>query len=212
MNCSLFNDLLPFLWTASDFFWNYRCPSRTFVVHRRDVVDPRRLEWSWAPLRRFHESTHLYSASDFPTDFREQGILMKILVVDDEPDFRAMLREWLFRQGHDAHDVSDEREVLKILQQSHYDLVTLDLMMPQANGLTLVSQIRNVSPKTQVIVVSGEADVRVAVEVIKAGAQACMAKPVEFEAFRDELTRLKNTLGLNSSVPGRSVVSDVATS
>ena len=115
---------------------------------------------------------------------------MKILVVDDEPDFRAMLREWLFRQGHDAHDVSDEREVLKILQQSHYDLVTLDLMMPQANGLTLVSQIRNVSPKTQVIVVSGEADVRVAVEVIKAGAQACMAKPVEFEAFRDDLTEL----------------------
>jgi DNA-binding NtrC family response regulator len=127
---------------------------------------------------------------------------MRIIVIDDEAGFRQMMSEWLRKQGFDASDVSDGPDLLELLQKNHYDVVILDLVMPTANGLTLTSEIRRLCPQTQVVVVSAAADVRVAVEAARAGAETCLEKPVEFTVLRSELRRIQQMLGSESAAPG----------
>lgn len=124
---------------------------------------------------------------------------MKILVVDDDPDFCQMLQEWLTKEGYHARTIDGGPEVLATVQENQYDAVILDLYMPNANGLTLISRIRSLRPNTQVIVISAVADVRVAVEAARAGADACMEKPVQFTALRNELTTFKRRSNLVAS-------------
>ena len=122
---------------------------------------------------------------------------MRILVIDDNTAFRWMLAEWLRKEGHDARDTNGDLTIADH-EYGQYDIVILDLMMPQANGLTLISRIREAWPRTKVIVISAAADVRVAIEATKEGAEACLEKPVDFDCLRNELTRLQ----AESSVPG----------
>jgi DNA-binding NtrC family response regulator len=127
---------------------------------------------------------------------------MRILVIDDEAGFRQMMTEWLQKQGYDACDISDGPEVLDLLKKNHFDVVILDLVMPKANGLTLISEIHRLCPQTRMIVVSAAADVRVAVEAARAGAETCLEKPVEFDVLRSELQRLQQMSDSESAAPG----------
>jgi two-component system nitrogen regulation response regulator GlnG len=116
---------------------------------------------------------------------------MRILVIDDNAAFRSMLAEWLRKEGHDAGDMNGDFESLTHHDFGQYDVLILDLMMPKANGLTLISRIREAHPRTRIIVVSAAADVRVAIQATKEGAEACLEKPVDFECLRNELNRLE---------------------
>src|SRR5262245_29928993 len=115
------------------------------------------------------------------TTSRDKGPIMRILVVDDEPAFRQMLAEWLSRRGYDVATLNNEAEVLDILEPGAFDVVILDLMMPRANGLSLISRVRELRPDTNVIIISAATDVRIAIEATRAGAEACLEKPVDFE-------------------------------
>jgi DNA-binding NtrC family response regulator len=124
---------------------------------------------------------------------------MRILVVDDNPAFRWMLIEWLRKEGHDATDMQGEFETFSSHEYAQYDVVILDLLMPKANGMTLISRIREVCPDSKIIVISAAADVRVAIEAARAGAEACLEKPVDFALLRNELSRLDGALEFESS-------------
>jgi DNA-binding NtrC family response regulator len=119
---------------------------------------------------------------------------MRILVIDDNAAFRWMLAEWLRKEGHDARDMNGDLATITDNEYGQYDVLILDLMMPQANGLTLISRIREACPRTKIIVISAAADVRVAIEATKEGAEACLEKPVDFDCLRNELTRLEGVL------------------
>jgi DNA-binding response OmpR family regulator len=126
---------------------------------------------------------------------------MQILVIDDDGRFRQMLRTWLVKQGHDVHDAADGPQALELLRRIQYDVVTLDLMMPKANGQTSISEIRRFRPETHIIVVSAEANTRVAVESIKLGAEAFLEKPVDFGALENELARLAGMAAYGTPAP-----------
>ena len=130
---------------------------------------------------------------------------MRILVVDDEPAFRQMLAEWLSRRGYDVATLNNESEVLGIVEPGGFDVVILDLIMPKANGLSLISQIREQRPSASVIVISAVADVRIAIEATKAGAEACLVKPVDFGCLEQELNRLSHLREAEPSAPGLSL-------
>jgi DNA-binding NtrC family response regulator len=129
---------------------------------------------------------------------------MRTLVIDDNTAFRWMLAEWLRKEGHDARDFNGDLSTFADHEYGQYDVLILDLMMPKANGLTLISRIRQVCPRTRIIIVSAAADVRVAIEAIKEGAEACLEKPVDFDCLRKELKRIETFLNGDSSstVPG----------
>jgi two-component system nitrogen regulation response regulator NtrX len=99
-----------------------------------------------------------------------------ILVVDDDAGTRDSLREALGREGYQvdlAPSVARARELLR----EAYDFVLLDVWFPGENGLDLLASIRADAPDTQVVMMSGDADVQLAVQATRLGAQDFLEKP-----------------------------------
>jgi len=69
--------------------------------------------------------------------------MARVLVVDDEGDIRALTRRVLTREGYDVDLARDGSEALKWLNDYDYDLVILDVMMPNLNGLEVVRNMKN---------------------------------------------------------------------
>lgn len=69
----------------------------------------------------------------------------KILVVDDEPKIVSTVRAYLEREGYDALEANDGRKALEIFQRERPDLIILDLMLPEVDGLEVCRQIRRTS-------------------------------------------------------------------
>ena len=137
---------------------------------------------------------------------------MKILVIDNNTIFREKLTSWLFKEGHDVCDVGYGPETLNILQEYHFDVITLDLKLLPVNGTSTVSQIHEVCPNASIIVISATLDVRLTVELIRSGAVACLTKPVDFEVLRDELARLRPGSRTPTTAPTLSLDYELQTS
>ncbi len=102
-----------------------------------------------------------------------------VLVVDDEAEMTAMLRNYLARQGYEVETVSSAEAALDYLEHQDVDLVLTDLRMGEMNGLELVREIRTTRPETQVILMTAFGGIETAIEAIKAGAYHFVAKPVK---------------------------------
>ena len=85
---------------------------------------------------------------------------VKILVVDDEPRLRESLRELLALQGYKVEVAEGGRVAIERLQECLFDLVLLDLLMPDLDGTQVLDAIRGDSIDTIVIVVSGNSYIR----------------------------------------------------
>ena len=70
----------------------------------------------------------------------------KVLIVDDEPDIREILKLLLSSNGYEAKAVSNGESAIKILkEESSFDLLILDIMMPNQNGIDVLKKIREFS-------------------------------------------------------------------
>lgn len=81
---------------------------------------------------------------------------MKLLIVDDNYDFRSTLIEYFQGNGHDVRGASNGRHALQILKESRYDIVLLDLDMPVMNGVETVKKMKSLRNKTNFIVITGK--------------------------------------------------------
>jgi CheY-like chemotaxis protein len=79
--------------------------------------------------------------------------MVKILIVDDELDIRKSLRRFLEKEKHTVTEARDGLEALKILQKKKFDLVLLDILMPNMTGIEVGKSIRaNLKTKNQIMV------------------------------------------------------------
>lgn len=101
-----------------------------------------------------------------------------ILVVDDEPLVRDLLNEVLKREGYRVTLVKDGHSALKRIKENHFDLVVTDVKMPGLDGLTLLKEIKKVSPSTFVMVITAYGSIEDAVQAMKEGACDYLTKPV----------------------------------
>ena len=76
--------------------------------------------------------------------------MSKILIAEDEPDMRALLSDLLVEAGHDVAEVENGEEALRMLQGDLPDLVLLDVLMPEINGLQVLKRLRS-NPATAVL-------------------------------------------------------------
>jgi DNA-binding NtrC family response regulator len=105
--------------------------------------------------------------------------LHTILLVDDDPLVLAGFREILMRDGYEVTAVFSGREALERLDETVYDVVVTDLLMPRVSGLDVLRHAREKRPEAVVIVVTGYASVRSAVEALRLGAHDYLIKPCD---------------------------------
>ncbi|MBL8713101.1 MAG: response regulator transcription factor [Alphaproteobacteria bacterium] len=103
-----------------------------------------------------------------------------VLVIDDNAPLRETIRENLELDGYDVFNASCASEAMKILNVKRADLILLDLMLPDADGLALISRIRAVTD-APVIVISGKAAWVDKVVGLEMGADDYLAKPFEMK-------------------------------
>jgi len=108
---------------------------------------------------------------------RKAAAVPKVLVVDDEPVVVNSIRKTLARKSYRIEEAFSGREAMERVMAESYDLVLLDMRLPDANGLDLVEEMKKRKPGLRVVVVTGYASIDTAVEAIKRGANDYMAKP-----------------------------------
>ena len=91
-----------------------------------------------------------------------------VLTVDDDAAIRRMLRAVLEDEGHETGEAANASEAYAALDSRRWDAVLLDLTMPGEHGLDALIRIREQSPETAVIIVSGESTIENAVKIGRA--------------------------------------------
>jgi DNA-binding response OmpR family regulator len=104
---------------------------------------------------------------------------MKILIVEDEENIAALLKDWLEEEGYEADIASEGGEAARKITESFPDAVILDVCLPDISGLAVLKNIKS-APDTKdipVIMVSSDDDVR---DSVNLGASGVVVKPINF--------------------------------
>lgn len=114
-----------------------------------------------------------------------------ILVVDDVPDTLEVVQRNLVSQGYKVFTARNVPEAIEVLESTHVELVITDLKMPKISGLDLIRHVRENFKDTEVMMITGYASIKGAVEAVKYGAEEYLAKPfTDEELFNSVQTTL----------------------
>ncbi len=129
--------------------------------------------------------------------------LRRVLIVDDNPGARDSLRLVLQQEGFETVEAASVAEARRELSLWDFDLVLLDLGMPDESGTALLAELRPRMPATAVVVVTAHADAQAAVGTLRLGAYDCLFKPVPpdelIEAVERALRRRSDELRRQAS-------------
>ncbi|PMP64516.1 MAG: Fis family transcriptional regulator [Caldimicrobium thiodismutans] len=114
----------------------------------------------------------------------------KILVVDDEVDILNILKFLLEREGYEVDTTLNGEEAIKKIEKNYYDIVLTDLRMPGISGIVLLEKTKELSPSTEVVIMTAYASIESAVEAIKKGAADYIVKPFINEDLKMRLRRI----------------------
>lgn len=113
----------------------------------------------------------------------------QVLVVDDERYVREIMRRWLERVGYQCTCADSVAAACEILDTQSFDVVTSDISMPGKSGLELLRLIREKQPETAVLMLTANADTRLAIQALTLGAYGYLLKPVEQEELLCQIER-----------------------
>jgi DNA-binding NtrC family response regulator len=157
--------------------------------------------------------------------------MLRILVVDDDPDVRGAVGEALQGDGYDVTEVADGRLALEHATAIAYDVVVTDVRLPYVEGLEILRRVRQASPRTAVILMTCFANASDAVQAMKQGAHDYLTKPFdvdelllrvraiaekraledELEASRARLAGAADTAIVGASPPMRTLLDKLST-
>jgi two-component system chemotaxis response regulator CheY len=115
-------------------------------------------------------------------------MLKRVLIVDDSILMRRMIADSL--SGDDwevVAEASDGNEAVQKYEETRPDAVTLDIVMPEADGIFALKKIMQIDPEAKVVVVSALNQTKLISEAIRAGAQDFIAKPFMPEQLQETL-------------------------
>jgi DNA-binding NtrC family response regulator len=104
---------------------------------------------------------------------------IKLILVDDEEDFREAARSYFSRLGYDATAADDGETALAALEERGFDVAVVDIHMPRMSGIDLLERIRQEDPELKVIMLTGGGTIENAVESMKKGAFDFLTKPAK---------------------------------
>ncbi len=115
---------------------------------------------------------------------------LRILFADDEAHLRDLMQMELPRMGHEVTVCPDGAAAIKALEKGSYDAALLDLRMPGLTGIEVLGRVRQISPETQVIILTGHATVDTAVQALRLGAFDYLTKPCKWAELEVILNRV----------------------
>ena len=121
---------------------------------------------------------------------------MRILIVEDDADFRELLKEHLSSLGYRIETAQDRETARRILGKFDFPVVLLDLFLPDGNGMELLRWIRENTPLTEVIVITGHGTIKTAVEAMKLGAYDFLTKPCSLKEVEVLIEKALESRGL----------------
>lgn len=112
-----------------------------------------------------------------------------VLIVDDEEAIRRLIRETLEQAGYHVHEASDGKEGLARYRQSPADLVIMDILMPDQDGLESILTLRREFPKARIVAITGGSDMIGILNFLDVarmlGARRTLQKPFEMKQLLD---------------------------
>jgi len=123
--------------------------------------------------------------------------MANILVVDDDSTFCIMLKTFLTRNGHDVKEAFSYDEAVRSIKANDFDVLLSDFRLPEHSGMDLLAEAKQKSSDTIVILMTGYADIRIAVSAIKKGAYEYVTKPINPDEI---LLTITNALVARSSL------------
>ena len=106
---------------------------------------------------------------------------LSILAVEDGQNQREMLRDFLRKEGHIVGEAENGEQAVQRVREGHYDLILLDYRMPGMDGMQVLRAVKGMNPEIDIVIVTAEGTIDMAVEAMKAGALDYITKPIEFE-------------------------------
>ncbi|HEX9882390.1 MAG TPA: response regulator, partial [Desulfobaccales bacterium] len=124
----------------------------------------------------------------------------QVLVVDDEEIARTNLEYILRKEGHQVATAANGMEALEKVKAQEFDVILTDLKMEKMDGIQLLESVKQVAPRTEIIMVTGYATVSSAVDALKKGAAHYLSKPIKLDELRTtvrEIIEKKRHLQMN---------------
>lgn len=116
-----------------------------------------------------------------------------LLIVEDDLTFSTMLKTWLKKKGFEVETASTQARARKLLAEQPFDLILSDLRLPDKDGMTLLSWLREQSNQVPFIIMTGYAEIQSAVKAIKEGATDYISKPVQPDELLKKIKEAINT-------------------
>ena len=116
---------------------------------------------------------------------------MRILLVEDEEQIRKLVKINLTLEGYEVIEATDGIKALQAIQSQHFDLILLDIMLPEINGFDICEQIRLRNSKIAIIILSAKDAAQDKIKGLKLGADDYLTKPFVLEEL---LLRVQNLL------------------
>ncbi len=119
---------------------------------------------------------------------QRRGEPFRVLIIDDEKWVREVFRDFCdITEAVEVELATGGADGIELARTNDYDVITLDLIMPEMSGLDVLSEIKRVSPKVPIWVITGNATERLVHEAGVLGANRVLYKPLALEDFLEEL-------------------------
>ena len=123
----------------------------------------------------------------------------KVLIVDDEIDIVRTLQAYLSEKGYKTLGCTSGKGAIDRLKKSDFDILLIDLAMPEMNGIELLKSALEIDPHLIGIIITGKGTIQSAVDAMKAGAFDYLLKPFEFELLSPIFARAMKVRALRKS-------------
>jgi DNA-binding response OmpR family regulator len=126
--------------------------------------------------------------------------MRKILIVDDDEEFRSDLSALLGEIGYHTETASTGAEAISKTASNDVDVVLLDLMMPETDGMDILGELQKRTPRARVIMITAFASIDTAVEAMKKGAIDYIAKPFNMASLEITLKKTFEEIKFNKNL------------
>ncbi|HWM76526.1 MAG TPA: response regulator, partial [Methylomirabilota bacterium] len=124
----------------------------------------------------------------------------RILITEDDEDLAFVIREALTRQGYEAEVAPTAGALLDKLKAGSYDLILLDVRLPDMDGLDAIPRCRDLAPETPIIVMTAHGTRQIAMNAITRGAYDFFSKPLKMAEFQVVVSRALDRRRLQQQV------------